>query len=260
VASEVLVVKQDRTDLRVFSFKVRRIRKMREVVLETSVMITLCACLAALCAAGFSNPIAASDSMPGETRATANETDYASFWAYQWRSLPGHKQNVWMILAPLACSLLRLLITFVLHCCRRRVSCMEEETKQELLQKLENILRELRDVFAFMKGLQERRGWFQKAVDPMKKIVKVEAERHDRFQNEMDSMKKKMKADNESQAQFQNEMVQVKTMMKADDRRRVQLQKRMDSIKSIVKVAHKFPAVRRNKVEPTKRTGATKFS
>lgn len=229
--------------------------------MQTSVIITSCLFLAALCEAGLLTAIAASGAILAETRATTDETEYASFWVFQWRTLPDYRQYVWVFLASLVRSFVKMLITLVVYRCCQRVSCREnEKLKQKVLQKGKIFVRQLRGALAFIQEMKERRDRFRNAVEPLKKLVKVEKGRHDRFQNEMDSMRKMMKAHEESQAQFQNEMVRMETMLKMEDGRRVQFRKRMNSMKTKMKAAQKLHPLLHNKVESMKRTGATKFS
>jgi hypothetical protein len=220
-------------------------------------MIISCVFLAAFCEAGFSTPIQASESVPARTHTTSNAMEYAPFWALQWRSLPEHEQNFWMILVFLVPNLITIVIYLLQYCYLRWVSYRKDEKKQVpsypmLLQAGENLVREFGIALASMQKLEERRGQFHNDVKLMN-ILKVEDERHYQFQNEIDLMKKMTKVDYESHAQFQNEMVSVKKKMKEEDKRRARLLNEVDSMKAIMKAEQNRRAVLQNKGEWMKR-------
>jgi hypothetical protein len=245
-------------------------------------MITSCVFLVALYEAGFSTPSAASESIPAETGASTNEKEYAPSWAFQLRTLQGHEQYFWRIVACLVPILTIVFIILVAYIYRRRVSYRDDKTKRKLphpmklLPKCENSMGEI-SALPLMQKLAERRGKCQKKVEPMKKIVNVEKERHDRFENEMDLMKKMMEVHYKRQDRFQNDMFGMKTMMKEEEKRHVQFLKQMDSMKAAMKAAQTHHAVLQykadmtkkdderlvqlmNGVDSVKRNGATQFS
>jgi hypothetical protein len=91
--------------------------------------------------------------------------EYGPPWTFQQSSLPEHKQNFWGILAFVVPSLITTSIHLMEYCFLQWFSYKKHETKQGLsytmmLEKGENLVRELRSALAFMQGLEDRRGQF----------------------------------------------------------------------------------------------------
>jgi hypothetical protein len=220
----------------------RRIsKKMGRAVLQTSIMITSCVFLVALCEEEFSTRSTASASIPGGTRDTTNDKKTAPSWVYLLRSLQEEEQNFWTFLLSLIPCLISILFNLVPYLCRRHRNSYSEELSDPriLFQKGEDLVREMKGALEFMRGVQQGRRQLQNAMDSLERIKKEENERFDKLKCESDLSKMMMKVHNDRHDRFQRDMESSKKAIKVNNYKRDRIQNEIHSFKKMMNVKAK---------------------